>query len=209
MPRSCPPTQDRHPAAREGVHRGQGGQHVGGQAVVHEQHAVHRRPPGRAGSPGARSRRPPWPARRRRPPRARPAPPGRPGRCGRCAGCAAPAGPAGPTSPAGPPRAGGDPLDPRPSAVPPLPQQGAVAVGDGQVGARLAAQRQLVGVVGLGVAPVPGQVVGVQRGHRHHRRCGGDVGGLVARHLHHPEVGLGRRLGAQGGTPRLPPVTTR
>ena len=79
------------------------------------------------------------------------------------------------------------PLHPRPEQRGPLPEQVAVPVGDGQVGTGLGAGGQLVPVVVLDAA-VPGQVIGVQRGHRDHRRRAGQVGGLVAGGLDHPVV---------------------
>ena len=73
----------------------------------------------------------------------------------------------------------------------------AVAVGDGEFGARLGAGGQLVAVVLLDAA-VPGQVVGVQRGHRGDRRGRGEVGRLVAGDLDHPVVAVA----GQGGVVR-------
>ena len=78
-------------------------------------------------------------------------------------------------------------------------QLGAVAVGDGERGARLRAGGQLVPVVGVDV-PVPVEVVGVQRGHGHHRRRGGEVGRLEARRLDGEEVVVVPDLGVVGGT---------
>ena len=77
-------------------------------------------------------------------------------------------------------------------------QQRAVAVGDREVGAGERTERQLVGVVRLGVAGVPGEVVGVERRHRHDGRGGAGVGRLVARHLDDPVVDVGRGVGVVG-----------
>ena len=68
-------------------------------------------------------------------------------------------------------------------------QRRAVAVGHGQPGSRQGAQRQLVAVVGLGPA-VPVEVVGAERGDGHDRGGRGQIGGLEARDLDHPEVEL-------------------
>ena len=90
-----------------------------------------------------------------------------------------------------------DPLDPRPEQAGPLAQQVAVAVGDGEVRARLGRGRQLVAVVALDAA-VPGQVVGVQRRHRGDRRGHRQVGRGVAGHLDHPVVVVAGRLRVVG-----------
>ena len=82
-------------------------------------------------------------------------PAGRPARSARCGGCAAQQaqrGHPGRVRVVG----GAHPLDPRPEQRGPLAQQVTVAVGDGQVRARLRARRQLVAVVVLDAA-VPGR----------------------------------------------------
>ena len=90
--------------------------------------------------------------------------------------------------------AGVHPLHPRAEQRHPLPEQAAVAVGHGQVRAWLGAHRQLVPVVVLH-ALVPGQVIGVQRGHRDDRRRAAQIGGLVAGGLDHPVVVILASLG--------------
>ena len=87
-------------------------------------------------------------------------------------------------------------------------QQVAVAVGHGQPGARQGAQRQLVAVVGLGPA-VPVEVVGAERGDAHDRGGRGQIGGLEARDLHHPEVELVAEPPGPRGGPMLPATMAR
>ena len=96
------------------------------------------------------------------------------------------------------------PLHPRPEQRGPFPEQPAVPVGDGQVGARLGAGGQLVPVVLLDAA-VPGQVIGVQRGHRDHRRRAGQVGRLVAGGLDHPVVVVSAGVRVPRRPPDVPP----
>ena len=176
--------------AGEGVQRGQGGQHVRGQAVVDEGDAA-----GRAdrGEP-ARQR---LVAGRGRAQRgviggARHAEGGQAAAGDEGVAAVVAAGQAERLHPGG----GGvvvlaDPVDPRAEQRGVLAEQGAVAVGHGELGAGLGARGQLVPVVLLD-PPVPVEVVRVQRGDRDHGRRAGQVGGLVAGHLDDPVVEVAR-----------------
>ncbi len=175
-----------HAAAGERVQRGQRGQDVGGQAVVHELNPVHltgdleamvqgSEPGGGGPEPGVVVRA--GHAQRHQ------AAPGDQG-----VAAVVPAEQAERLHPGrvrlvgllDPPHAGTEQRRV-------LAEQVAVAVGHGQVGTGLGAGRELVPVVVLHPA-VPVQVIGVQRGHGHHRRRAGQVGGLVAGDLDHPVV---------------------
>ena len=80
-----------------------------------------------------------------------------------------------------------DPLDARPEQAGALAEQFAVAVGDGQVRARLRRRGKLVAVVTLDAA-VPREVIGVQRRDGGDRRGDREVGRRVAGDLDHPVV---------------------
>ena len=201
----------RDPAVREGVQRGQRGQHVGGEAVVDEADAGHgagRGEPARQRLVAGRRRAQPVIVAGTRLDQAQ--------RDQAAAGDERVAAvvPAGKAERLHPVRARvvalADPLDPRPEQRGVLGEQVAVAVGHGELGARLGARGQLVPVVLLH-SPVPVQVIWVQRGHRDHRRRARQVGGLVTGDLDDPVVIVTAcpASGSYGGAPMFPPTITR
>ena len=187
----------RDPPAGEGVEGGERRQHVGGQRVVDERDAADRADRGEAAgqrgeaaaaaasrsssAAGGQAASPAAAARAR----------ARRGRSARCGGCACRAGPGGPSRSAPGSSVSLTHSTRGPSSADALAQQLAVAVGDGEVRARLGRGRQLVAVVALDAA-VPGQVVGVQRRHGGDRRGHREVGRRVAGHLDHPVVVVAR-----------------
>ena len=182
------------PPIRERLDRGERRQHVGREAVVDERHPADRRRRPAAGSPGRRT-----PPRRARSAAASSAPGDTEAReDGAGDQRVAPVVDAAQASGTSQ-RASGSSVactqrTRGPEQVAAFADQLAVAVGDREVRAGPRAQRELVAVVVLGIAAVPGEVVGVQRRHRDHRRRHRHVGGLIAGHLDDPVVDVLRDL---------------